>query len=124
MVILIPNALTLDDSMIRYASRRFQEAFGLAWVRIPADAQAIIAGYLASRPGRVFMCYRMDLVEKEPEPWGRCIWQDDSTFMTFLAPSLRAPNRLMVSCPSSFTSWRTATDAARERGLQMTRKRR
>lgn len=92
MIILLPNALTLDDSMIATASRRFAEAFCLAWARIPADAQAVILGYLQRHPGRVFMCYRMNLADDHPERWANCTWCEGQTFLTFLAPFVEGAN--------------------------------
>jgi hypothetical protein len=86
MIILLQNRLTLHDSVMISASRRFEEAFRGAWARIPADSQEIILDYFRRCPGRVYMCYRMDFGEHPQEPWGRCSWYYDQTILTFLAP--------------------------------------
>jgi hypothetical protein len=92
MVALLPDVLTLDDSVMQFASRRFTEAFGMAWRRIPADAQLVICDYFHRCPGRVYVCYRMDFGEHAEEPWGRCSWYLDRTTLTFLAPFVEGAN--------------------------------
>jgi hypothetical protein len=93
---LIPN-LEFDDSVYMIASRRFIQAFWIAWGRIPSDAQNVICGYLAAHPRRVFLCFRMDFQSPVVEPWGRLGIGDVCVF-TFLAPFVERADNIEVVC--------------------------
>ena len=78
------------------AAHRFAEAFRIAWERIPNAAKATIGQYLQSRPGEIYLCYRMNLGNPVQEPWGRCQWFDSRTLLTFLAPAIQGVEPLTL----------------------------
>jgi hypothetical protein len=85
MIVLLPHLMLVDHGM-EQAAGRFSVAFQVAWQRLPLDAQAAISAYLQEHPGTVYLCYQMDLDEREVEPLGRAAWWEDRTALTFLAP--------------------------------------
>jgi hypothetical protein len=85
MIVLLPHLMLVDHGM-EQAAGRFCAAFQVAWQRLPPVARAAINAYLAEHPGAVYLCYQMDLDERDAEPLGRASWWDDRTAFTFLAP--------------------------------------
>jgi hypothetical protein len=85
MLQLLPG-MSLDDATMVLASARFVKAFNQAWGEIPEDHGAVICGYFQHHPALTVMCFRMDYTEGAREAWGRCLWFNDSTLITFSAP--------------------------------------
>jgi len=83
---LLTNLALHQDALKQVAEDRFAPAFARTWKQIPFDFQVAIKNYLKKKPGKVFLCYKMDYGDLPLEPLGRAFWFEDFTAFTFLAP--------------------------------------
>lgn len=84
MIELIPKALHLHDGPMKTLGQNFRRNFNQVWKRLNPKTQKTIANYLKQHRGTAYLCVTMDLGNQQP--YGRCVWGDGCTAITFSAP--------------------------------------